>query len=721
MVALACLAGFTSSAYAALDGLTLVDSDLSYSETSPYHYTADEGGTPVTSTHVRAVFSSGTASYTVDGGSPVALTSATSSDPIALKTGNTSVASTTTIVVTHSVGGTDTSYTVAVRRHAWLSAMSMSVTGAGSNTYTVTPSSSDDPMMRVFTLTVPYSVTSLTTTMTGTGSGNGIGGGGWDVWGMPGPSTLTVPLSACTSLSVGVNNCEYIYVPHSPFTWGGPGSTYRLQVTREAAFTESTISALSLVDSDLSYSETSPYHYTADEGGTPVTSTHVRAVFSSGTASYTVDGGSPVALTSATSSDPIALKTGNTSVASTTTIVVTHSVGGTDTSYTVAVRRHAWLSAMSMSVTGAGSNTYTVTPSSSDDPMMRVFTLTVPYSVTSLTTTMTGTGSGNGIGGGGWDVWGMPGPSTLTVPLSACTSLSVGVNNCEYIYVPHSPFTWGGPGSTYRLQVTRASEFTGIAAAAIGSAAASGAAVVGETISASPSGVSGTPAPTVRYSWESAPDPSGPWTDAGAADSAEYAPVLTDVGRYLRVVATAANDVSSPASVQSAAIGPVQCSADQIVCADDPGPSNPGNGLGGGAADAPPVAAPNEIPTTPPPADVGAQKASDAVALLVDQHHRALGGGRTALNFRLRYLATGRYVVIVQDARSSMRRLVRIGSRLGNHTLTRAKSAPVRRISSVGAVDSIRLVVTGDAENLLIRIIHAGDDGRLRGVDIPAR
>ncbi len=506
-----------------------------------------------------------------------------------------------------------------------------------------------------------------------------------------------------------------------------------------AGFTSSAYAALdglTLVDSDLSYTETSPYHYTADEGATSATSTHVRAVFSTGTASYTVDGGSPVALTSATSSGPIALRTGDTAANSTTTIVVTHSVGGTDTSYTVAVRRHAWLSAMSMSVTGAGSNTYTVTPSSSDDPMVRVFTLTVPYAVTSLTATMTGTGSGDGIGGGGWDFWGLPGPSTLTVSLSACTSLSVGVTNCEYSYVPHTTDYWGGPVSTYRLAVTRASEFTGIAAAAIGSAAASGAAVVGETISASPSGVSGTPAPTVRYSWESAPDPSGPWTDAGAADSAEYAPVLTDVGRYLRVVATAANDVSSPASVQSAAIGPVQCSADQIVCADDPGPSNPGpsnpdpgnpgssnpgNGLGGGAPDTSPVAVPNEIPTTPPPADVGAQKASDAVALLVDQNHRALGGGRTALNFRLRYLATGRYVVLVQDARSSMRMLVRIGSRLGNHTLTRAKSAPVRRISSAGAVDSIRLVVTGDAENLLIRIIHAGDDGRLRGVDIPAR
>ena len=93
------------------------------------------------------------------------------------------------------------------------------------------------------------------------------------------------------------------------------------------------------------------------------------------------------------------------------------------------------------------------------------------------------------------------------------------------------------------------------AAPTIASAAITGTAQVGVTLSAGVTGLTGYPAPTVTFQWESAPDGSSPFTTVGTG--ATYTPSSGDLGSVLRVVATATNGVGTAATATSSATAAV--------------------------------------------------------------------------------------------------------------------------------------------------------------------
>jgi RHS repeat-associated protein len=88
-----------------------------------------------------------------------------------------------------------------------------------------------------------------------------------------------------------------------------------------------------------------------------------------------------------------------------------------------------------------------------------------------------------------------------------------------------------------------------------GSAAVSGTAQSGQTLTASPSGFSlGTPAATYSYQWQSSPDGST-WTNISSATASTYVIGSSLVNDYVRVVITATNTCSSGCGSASATSG----------------------------------------------------------------------------------------------------------------------------------------------------------------------
>jgi 5-hydroxyisourate hydrolase-like protein (transthyretin family) len=66
---------------------------------------------------------------------------------------------------------------------------------------------------------------------------------------------------------------------------------------------------------------------------------------------------------------------------------------------------------------------------------------------------------------------------------------------------------------------------------------------LGHTLTVAALGVTGTPTPTVTYRWQSATTAAGPWVDLPGANSTNYSPTPTDVGRVLRALVSATNGV----------------------------------------------------------------------------------------------------------------------------------------------------------------------------------
>ncbi len=116
------------------------------------------------------------------------------------------------------------------------------------------------------------------------------------------------------------------------------------------------------------------------------------------------------------------------------------------------------------------------------------------------------------------------------------------------------------------------------AAPTITSATITGTAQVGVTLSAGVTGLTGYPAPTVTYQWESAPDGSSPFTVVGTG--ATYTLSSADLGSLIRVVATADNGIGSAAVATSSATAAVIT----------------GSGSGG-SSDAPAAPVPPDVPS----------------------------------------------------------------------------------------------------------------------------
>jgi hypothetical protein len=126
----------------------------------------------------------------------------------------------------------------------------------------------------------------------------------------------------------------------------------------------------------------------------------------------------------------------------------------------------------------------------------------------------------------------------------------------------------GDAGLYLRVSVTAtngAGSATAASAAAgpIGSAPAntaapsiSGAAQVGQTLTASSGTWTGTQPITYAYQWQTASASAGPYTDIAGATAGTYVPVAGDAAAYLRVTVTATNAAGS-AAASSSAVGPV--------------------------------------------------------------------------------------------------------------------------------------------------------------------
>ena len=522
-----------------LSALTLTNSDISLSGLStPYSFSgmAQSGST---STKVTATFSTGTATYSVDGGSSVSLTSAAASSAIPLNDGLT------TITVTH-VGTSTTTYTMYVTKVRPL-------TGIEVEDGTLSPAF--DPAVFTYTVTVPYNQTRTrikanwdsTTTTNATGFSYCIDTG------FPGPMPASGVFSEYGDLSVGSNYRNLLLQTNTPQGWVGGCTSgfpkrYEVNIVRENAFSATTLSALTLTNSDISLSPSATPYFFTGTAQTGSTSTKVTATFATGTATYAVTGGGSGTLTSGSASPALALNDGLT------TITVTH-VGATTTTYTMYITKVR-------SITGFQVEGGTITPAF--DPAVFSYTVTLPNSTerTRIKATWNTTTTANATDFSYCIDTGFPGPMPASGAWSEYGDLSVGGNYRNLLLQTNTPQGWVGGCTSgfpqrYGLNIIRASAFSGIGGVTTNAPAIETPVPAGTTITAAPVDVTGVPTPTVTYEWEAAPAPTDTFTVVAVTSTPSWAPDNSVAGQYVRVSALARNGVSIDAEATSATFGPI--------------------------------------------------------------------------------------------------------------------------------------------------------------------
>ena len=298
------------------------------------------------------------------------------------------------------------------------------------------------------------------------------------------------------------------------------------------------LTSLALTDSNIPFTDAELNTYVAWEGSVAWSSTHVVAVFASGSASYTVDGGSPVVLASGVASPEVVLSQGVNAATSTTTIVVTHVAGQVSTSYTVRVYRHAWAAGTPVSATVDGVP-LVLTPVATTDASERRWTVTVPYSTTHVDVHWQGYGSYR-MQDCEWRYFPLDAPLDATCP----RDLNVGANGAWFGYHPYAVDE--GYTSSYNVDTIRASQFAAVASIDLGGSDVSDTTVPsGATMEAAVE-LTGVPAPTPAFTWQSSPTGVGQWTDIGGANGRTFTPTSALVGKYVRVEITADNGFSEP-------------------------------------------------------------------------------------------------------------------------------------------------------------------------------
>ena len=536
------------------DGLTslaLTDTNIAFSAAELNAYDAWEPSDAVwASTHVVAVFASGSASYTVNGGAPVVLASGVASPEVVLSQGVNAAESTTTIVVTHVSGQVSTVYTVRVYRHAWAAGTPVSATVDGVP-LTLIPDTSTSAV-RGWHATVPYSTTRVVWHWQGVGSGRLTTDCGSS------SLSLTVPVDATCGYDLSVGNNGHgmnyrAFAANDDFQ-----SYYGINIIREGPLSPSTVSSLTLADSNISLSDSSSemYAFNAWEPSDAVwASTHVVAVFASGSASYTVNGGAPVVLASGVASPEVVLSQGVNAAESTTTIVVTHVSGQVSTVYTVRVYRHAWAAGTPVSATVDGVP-LTLIPDTSTSAV-RGWHATVPYSTTRVVWHWQGVGSGRLTTDCGSS------SLSLTVPVDATCGYDLSVGNNGHgmnyrAFAANDDFQ-----SYYGINIIRASQFAEVPSIDLGGDGVSDDAVPSGSTMEAVAELTGTPTPTATYQWQEADavsevtlrgmlatpsigTQSVVWTDISGANARTFTPTAAQVGKYVRVKITASNGVSEP-------------------------------------------------------------------------------------------------------------------------------------------------------------------------------
>ena len=555
-----------------LSSLSLVDGNATggaislSAQSTPFLFTGIANAADDT-THVNAVFTSGSATATVTVGSgsasaPVTLTSGVNA-PIPLSSGIN------TIEVTHT-GATTTTYTLRITR-SWR-ITGYEIIDADDSTVLVSKTGgSFDPADQDDTLLVGHDVADVRVRMFyGTPTEASALPTNATVWwgcgvGCSGPSTVTsgtwtdpVPLpvgGSTIGLYASINN----WYPYE-------GTPWSIVATRQAAYTPDTLSSLSLVDGNATggaislSAQSTPFLFTGIANAADDT-THVNAVFTSGSATATVTVGSgsasaPVTLTSGVNA-PIPLSSGIN------TIEVTHT-GATTTTYTLRITR-SWR-ITGYEIIDADDSTVLVSKTGgSFDPADQDDTLLVGHDVADVRVRMFyGTPTEASALPTNATVWwgcgvGCSGPSTVTsgtwtdpVPLpvgGSTIGLYASINN----WYPYE-------GTQWSIVATRASAFSAITSVTLpGSLPPLGTPVdAGSPITVTPAGVTGTPTPTVTYEWEAADDTASPFTVVATTTVPSWTPDETVADKVLRVTATADNGISAPSSVTSPVFGPIR-------------------------------------------------------------------------------------------------------------------------------------------------------------------
>jgi hypothetical protein len=361
------------------------------------------------------------------------------------------------------------------------------------------------------------------------------------------------------------------------------------------------LTSLALTNSDIPFTDAELNAYVAWEGSVAWPSTHVVAVFASGSASFTVNGGSPVVLASGVASPDVVLSQGVNAAESTTTIVVTHVAGGVSTSYTVRVYRHAWAAGTPVSVT-AGGVPLELTPVATTDAGERRWTVTVPYTTTQVVARWQGYGSYR-LQDCAWRNF-SPG---VLMDATCPKDLNVGTTGAWFGYRPYAVNE--GHLSSYNVDIVRASQFAAVASIDLdGDDVSDDSVPSGSTMEAVVE-LTGIPAPTATYQWQeadAAPDvtlrgmlatpsigtQSVVWTDIAGADTSLFTPAAAQVGKYVRVKITASNGFSEP---QVSASTPRQVIQGAVPTPAQPQSPDPVS-AGGNAS-----SAPSELPYSPAP------------------------------------------------------------------------------------------------------------------------
>ncbi len=126
-----------------------------------------------------------------------------------------------------------------------------------------------------------------------------------------------------------------------------------------------------------------------------------------------------------------------------------------------------------------------------------------------------------------------------------------------------------------------ASEMTGTVAGnspTIASASISGTTTVGQTLTADAGATTGTPSPTVSYTWQRSSNGTSSWTDIAGATNDTYMLVAADYNNYVRAVATASNAMGS-ASANSSASAKITATTPTIASASISGTTAVGRTL----------------------------------------------------------------------------------------------------------------------------------------------
>ncbi len=391
-------------------------------------------GSGVSSATVTATVADATATLQVriNGGSYTSLTSGAASGSLSLNVGSNTI----DVLVTAQDGTTTKTYTITVTRAASLSTnadLSALTTTAGS----VSPSFAAGTTS--YTASVLYAVTSVTVTATKADVTASlqvrVNGGSYT-------ALTSGSASGALSLNVGANTIDVLVTAED----GTTTKTYTITVTRAAASTVSTLSAMTLSSGTLSPSFASgTTAYTASVINT-TTSLTVTSTVTDATASIQVrvNGGTYTSVSSGAASGSLSLNVGSNTV----DVKVTAQDGTTITTYTTTVTRAASsVSTLSALTTTAG----TLSPTFASGTTS--YTASVAYTTTSVTVTPTVTQANATIqvrvNGGSYS-------SVTSGAASGALSLNVGSNPIDVLVTAQDGVTT----STYTITVTRAAAST---------------------------------------------------------------------------------------------------------------------------------------------------------------------------------------------------------------------------------------------------------------------